>query len=78
VNRYKSIVDNVVGDIAVQIESMMAQIPDAHWKAADGKLVAVVNGEEFDMSFAPGDPLTEALLMFLNNRSLIISKMRNS
>lgn len=77
-NRYKSIVANVVGDIAVQIETLLAQVPDADWRAVDGKLVAVIKGEEFDMSFAPGDPLTEALLMFLNNRALIISKMRNS
>lgn len=76
-NRYQSIINGVVEDVAMQIDKLLEQVPVATWKAQDDKLVAVIDGEEYDMTFAPGDPLTEALLLLLNNKQFIISSLRS-
>ncbi len=78
VNKYRNIVRNVVGDIAVQIEKYLEQVPDADWSCKDGQLIAVVKGEEQVFTFERDDPITEALLMLLNNRSLIVSRLKDT
>lgn len=75
-NRYQTIVNNIVDDLAKQMEQYLAQLPHAGWFAKDGKLIAVIKGEEYEMSFEPGDPLTRALLLFLNNKDFILSRLR--
>lgn len=76
-NRYQSIVDNVVSDISVRLEELLAKVPEAHWTAKDDKLIANINGEELELTFERGDPLTEALLLVLNHSNLIISALRS-
>lgn len=76
-NRYRSIVNGVVEGLAVDIERHLEKVPDAEWRAEDGKLVARIKGKDYDLTFAPGDPLSEALLLLLNNKSLIISRLKN-
>lgn len=76
-NRYASIVRNIVSDIASQMQKHLAELPQAEWGVKDGHLVASVNGEEFVFTFADDDPTTEALLLLLNNHNLFLSALRN-
>ena len=76
-NRYNTIVRNVVHRIAVNIENYLDKVPDASWSCKDGKLIAHIKGEEYEMTFEDGDPLTEALKMFLNNKALVLSRLKD-
>lgn len=76
-NRYASIVSEVVADLSGQMQTYLQEIPHAMWTAKDGLLIAVVDGEELEMSFEKDDPLTEALLLLLNNHHLFLSALRN-
>lgn len=75
-NRYASIVENVVSDIAGLMQKHLQEIPNAAWTAKDGALVATINNEEMELAFERGDPLTEALLLLLNNHALFLSALR--
>lgn len=75
-NRYASIVANVAKDTANTLEELLREVPDASWTAKDGKLVALVEQDEFEMTFERGDPLTEALLLLLNHRNIVLSHIR--
>lgn len=77
-NRYASIVENVVSDIAGSMQEYLQKIPTAQWTAKDGVLIARVGAEEMELVFERGDPLTEALLLLLNNHSLFLSALRKS
>lgn len=76
-NRYASIVNNVVADIAAQMQKQLSSLPQATWTAKDGALVAKVGEEEMELTFERGDELTEALLLLLNNHALFLSALRN-
>lgn len=76
-NRYASIVNQVVGDIAVQIEKYLEAVPAVDWSCKDGQLIAKIDGEEQVFTFERDDPITEALLLLLNNKGLILSRLRN-
>lgn len=76
-NRYASIVRNLVADMSDQMLKLLAKTPEVDsWIAEEGKLVAVIKGEKFDMDFENGDPLTDTLLMFLNNSRLFLSALK--
>lgn len=77
-NRYASIVENVVSDIAGQMQEHLQKIPNAVWTAKDGVLIARVGSEEMELVFERGDPLTEALLLLLNNHTLFLSALRKT
>lgn len=75
-NRYQTIVNNIVDDLAKQMEQYLSKVPNAGWFVKDGKLIAVIKGEEYEMYFESGDPLTQALLLLLNNKDFILSRLR--
>lgn len=61
----------------MQIENYLDKVPDATWSCKDGKLIAIIKGEEYEMAFESGDPLTEALMLLLNNKSLVLSRLKD-
>lgn len=66
-----------MGDITAEMQKQLAGLPAAQWTAKDGKLVAIVEGDEMELTFEREDPLTEALLLLLNNHMLFLSALRN-
>lgn len=76
-NRYASIVRNVVSDLSAAMQQHLSTIPDATWTAENGMLVATIGSEQMELTFERGDPLTEALLLLLNNHALFLSALRN-
>ncbi len=73
-NRYRSIVENRVGEVLKDLKELHPKLPNnASWSAKDGKLTATINGKEFEFFFERGDPITEALLLFLNNNHFILT-----
>lgn len=61
---------NIVNDL----KALRTKLPaNAYWNVANGKLVATINGKTYEFDFERGDPITEALLLFLNNHNHILS-----
>ena len=73
-SRYGSILENHVQGIAQELKALHPKLPvGATWNAANGKLTATIKGETFELDFERGDPITEALLLFLNHNHYLLT-----
>lgn len=73
-NRYKSIVENRVGEVLKDLKELHPKLPNnATWSVKDGSLTATIGSKELFFTFERGDPITEALLLFLNNNHFILT-----
>lgn len=77
--RYASIVDGISQAVVKELKELHPKLPsNAHWTARDGKLVAQIKGEDFEFSFEHGDPITDALLLFLNNNHFLLTTLERT